>query len=109
MSKAKGSKGKTQKKPAAPAPKQQTAPQAPDISKPWCDTCKSMKDLKAEAKELKIRYFSRLKREELMEAVWCAREKGQGDAARLQEFERLGKERSDALWAAWRKKREQAG
>ncbi len=74
-----------------------------------CDTCKPLRELKAEAKELKIRYFSRLKREELEEAMQCAREQGKGDAARLKELEKTGKERSDALWAAWRKKQEQAG
>ena len=72
-----------------------------------CDTCKPLRELKAEAKELKIRYFSRLNRKELEEAVQCAREKGKGDAARLKELERTGKERSDALWTAWREKQGQ--
>ncbi len=70
-----------------------------------CDTCKPLRELKAEAKEMKIRYFSRLTRKELEEAVQCAREQGKGDAARLKELERIGKERSDALWAAWREKK----
>lgn len=74
-----------------------------------CDTCKPLRELKAEAKELKIRYFSRLTRKELEEAIQCAREQGKGNAARLKELEKTGKERSDALWAAWRKKQEQAG
>ena len=71
-----------------------------------CDTCKPVRELKAEAKELKIRYFSRLNRKELEEAVQCAREQGKGDAARLKELEKIGKERSDTLWAAWRKKQQ---
>jgi len=79
------------------------------VSSAPCDTCKPLRELKAEAKELKIRYFSRLKRNELEEAVQCAREQGKGDAARLKELEKTGKERSDTLWAAWRKKKEQAG
>lgn len=81
----------------------ETSPSAP------CDTCKPLQELKAEAKELKIRYFSRLKRQELEEAVQCAREQGKENLARLKEWEQLGKERSDTLWAAWRKKREQGG
>ena len=95
---------KTPKKPqAAPQPTptvggSEAVPSAP------CDTCKPVRELKAEAKELKIRYFSRLNRKELEEAVQCAREQGKGDAARLKELEKTGKERSDALWAAWRQK-----
>jgi len=73
-----------------------------------CDTCKPLGTLKAEAKALKIRYFSRLKRQELEEAVQCAREQGKGNAARLKELEKIGKERSDALWAAWRQKQQPA-
>ena len=69
-----------------------------------CDTCKPVRELKTEAKELKIRYFSRLNRKELEEAVHCAREKGKEDLARLKDLEQLGKQRSDALWVAWRKK-----
>lgn len=73
-----------------------------------CDTCKPLRELKAEAKELKIRYFSRLSRKELEEAIQCAQEQGKGNAARLKELEKIGKERSDALWAAWRQKQQPA-
>ena len=73
-----------------------------------CDTCKPLRELKAEAKELKVRYFSRLKRQELEEAVQCAREKGKEDLARLKELEQIGKQRSDTLWAAWRQKNQRA-
>ena len=73
-----------------------------------CDTCRPLRELKAEAKELKIRYFSRLTRKELEEAIQCAREEGKGNAARLKELEKVGKDRSDALWAAWRQKQPQA-
>ncbi len=82
-------------------------PEAPPIAPP-CDNCKPIRELKAEAKELGIRYFSRLKREELEEAIQCAREKGKEDLARLKELEQLGKQRSDALWAAWRQKNQRA-
>lgn len=98
------SKTKTKpKKKESPHPK----PPVPTTAA-WCNTCKSTKELKAEAQELGIRYFSRLKREELAEAVWCAREKGESETARLNELMQLGKQRSEALWAAWRKKKEQA-
>ena len=95
---------KAPKKPqAAPQPistdgGSEAVPSAP------CDTCKPMRELKAEAKELKIRYFSRLSRKELEEAIQCAQEKGKGNAARLKELEQIRKERTDALWATWRAK-----
>lgn len=91
-------KPQSEPQPANPEQKPEPVPSAP------CDTCRPINDLKVEAKELKIRYFSRMKRQELEEAVQCAREQGKENLARLKELEQFGKERSDALWAAWRKK-----
>jgi len=91
------------------APQPTPADAAPEaVPSAPCDTCKPLRELKAEAKELKIRYFSRLNRKELEEAVQCAREKGKEDLARLKELEQIGKQRSDVLWAAWRQKNQRA-
>lgn len=64
------------------------------------------KQLKLEAKQLKIRFHSRMTRAELKEAIECAK---QGNLKRLNELQELGRQRSEKLWAEWRAKKEEKG
>lgn len=61
------------------------------------------KELKAAAKELKVRCFNWMGRADLEEAVACAKE---GRQDRLKELEQAARERSKAAWEAWKTKKE---
>lgn len=60
------------------------------------------KQLKLQAKQLKIRFYSRMTRAELREAIECAK---QGNSIRLNELQELGQQRSEKLWTEWRAKK----
>ena len=62
----------------------------------------TMKELKAAAKELKVRCFNWMGRAELEEAVACAKE---GRQDRLRELEQAGRERGKAAWETWKAKK----